>query len=73
MQMNLTKPMHIHSLGGELREATIVEKVGDNKYIAGYNGVKCSAIFNPFVGEFYVDDKYGIIQDRAQKKPELSR
>lgn len=73
MQMNLTKPMHIHSLGGELREATIVEKVGDNKYIADYNGVKCSAIFNPFVGEFYVDDIYGIIKDRAQKKPELSR
>ena len=65
--------VRIHSLGGELREATIVEKVGDNKYIADYNGVKCSAIFNPFVGEFYVDDIYGIIQDRAQKKPELSR
>ena len=73
MKMNLTKPMYIHSLGGELREATIVEKVGDNKYIADNNGVKCSAIFNPFVGEFYVDDIYGIIQDRAQKKPELSR
>ena len=73
MKMNLTKPMRIHSLGGEIHEATIVEKVGDNKYIADYNGVKCSAIFNPFVGEFYVDDIYGIIQDRAQKKPELSR
>lgn len=73
MKMNLTKPMRIHSLGGEIREATIVEKVGDNKYIADYNSVKCSAIFNPFVGEFYVDDIYGIIQDRAQKKPELSR
>lgn len=73
MKMNLTKPMRIHSLRGEIREATIVEKVGDNKYIADYNGVKCSAIFNPFVGEFYVDDIYGIIQDRAQKKPELSR
>lgn len=73
MKMNLTKPMRIHSLGGKIREATIVEKVGDNKYIADYNSVKCSAIFNPFVGEFYVDDIYGIIQDRAQKKPELSR
>ncbi len=73
MKMNLTKPMHIHSLEGELREATIVERVGDNKYIADYNGVKCSAIFNPFVGEFYVDDKYGIIPDRPPKKPELSR
>ena len=73
MKMDLTKPMHIHSLEGELRNATIVEKVGDNKYIADYNGVKCSAIFNPFVGEFYVDDKYGVIQDRTQKKPELSR
>lgn len=73
MQMNLTKPMHIHSLGGELREATIVEKVGDNKYIADYNGVKCSAIFNLFVGEFYVDDKYGIIQVRHNPRPRAKK
>jgi hypothetical protein len=61
----ITEPMHIHSLDGELREATIVEKTGDNRYVAEYNGVRCSAIFNPFVGRFYVDDKYGLIKDKT--------
>ena len=41
----LKEPMHIHSLGGELAEATILERMGDNRYLAEYNGVKCSAIF----------------------------
>ena len=65
--------MHIHSLDGELREATIVEKVGDNKYVAEYKGVRCTAIFNPFVGRFYVDDKYGIIRDKTPCKDEPCR
>ena len=53
----------IHSLDGQEAEATILDKVGDNKYIAEYNGVKCSAIYNPFSGRYYVDDKYGVIRD----------
>ena len=57
----ITEPMHIHSLGGKMTEATIIDKVGDNRYIAEYNGVKCTAIFNPFVGSFYVDDKLSLI------------
>lgn len=61
----ITEPMHIRSLDGELREATIMEKTGDNRYVAEYNGVRCSAIFNPFVGRFYVDDKYGVIKDKT--------
>ena len=48
MQMNVTEPMHIHSLDGAMREATIVEMVGENAYIAEYNGKRCSAIYNPF-------------------------
>ena len=55
---------YIHSLKqgkvSGLDEATILEKVGDNLYLAEYNGVKCTAIFNPFVGRYYVDDVYGI-------------
>jgi hypothetical protein len=57
---------YIHSLKDKendrhvLGEATILDKVGDNEYIAEYNGVRCSAIFNPFVGRYYVDDVYGI-------------
>jgi hypothetical protein len=55
---------YIHSLKkGEvsgLDEATILEKVGDNQYLADYNGIICTAIFNPFVGRYYVDDVYGV-------------
>lgn len=69
----ITEEMHIHSLDGELREATIVEKVGDNQYVAEYNGVRCSAIYNPFVGRFYVDDKYGIIKEKTLRRDEPCR
>ncbi len=69
MKLDITQPMYIHSLGGELAEATIIEKVGNNQYIAEYNGVKCTAIYNPFVGAYYVDDKYGVIGDRALHSP----
>ena len=58
---------HIHSLGGKLDEATIINKTGDNQYLADYNGVKCTAIFNPFVGQYYVDDKYGVIKDQKPR------
>lgn len=61
----ITESMHIHSLGGKMAEATIVEQVGNNQYIAEYNGVKCTAIYNPFVGAYYVDDKYGVLGERA--------
>lgn len=72
--MNLiTEPMHFHSLNGALAEATIVDKVGDNKYIAEYNGVRCTAIFNPFAGRFYVDDKYGVIKERTPHKDDPCR
>jgi len=54
---------HIHSLDGGLAEATILKKIGDNQYLADYNGVKCTAIYNIFSGAFYVDDKYGVIRD----------
>ena len=37
---------HIHSLNGEIKEVTVLENDGGNKYIVEYNGVKCTAIFN---------------------------
>lgn len=57
--------IHTLKLAGQcpLAEATILKRLGDNDYLADYNGVKCHAIFNPFVGRYYVDDKYGVIQD----------
>jgi hypothetical protein len=65
--------MHIHSLSGELREATILEKVGDNRYVAEYNGVRCSAIYNPFANRFYVDDKYETIREKTPGRDEPCR
>jgi len=67
-QYPITTKMHIHSLNGEMRDATIHKKLGDNDYLVEYEGVKCHAIFNPFVGQYYADDKYGIIQDKKQEQ-----
>ena len=60
---------YIHSLKDKandrhvLGEATIIEKIGDNLYLAEHNGVRCTAIFNPFVGRYYVDDVHGVRED----------
>ena len=56
---------YIHSLKkgepGVLAEATIISKLNDQQFVADYNGVRCTAIFNPFVGTYYVDDLYGVL------------
>ena len=57
----------IHTLDGGLAEATILKRTGDNQYLADYNGVKCTAIFNPFSGRYYVDDKYGVIKEPKER------
>lgn len=45
----------------------IIKVEGDNKYIATLdNGVKCTAIFNPFVCLFYADDVYGIVKEEEK-------
>ena len=62
---------HIHSLKGEMDTVTILDKNSDGTqtvYIVEYKGVKCSAIFNPFVCEFYADDKYGIIKENDDER-----
>jgi len=59
---------HIHSLGGELQKATMLEKLGDNDYLAEYDGVKCHAIYNPFVSRFYVDDVDAVVEDDPSRK-----
>ena len=62
---------YIHSLKDHannrhvLGEAEIIQSIGDNLYLAEYGGVRCTAIFNPFVGRYFVDDVYGIVD--AQK------
>lgn len=48
----------IHSLK-DLDTATIISHTDNNHVIAEYKGGRCTAIFNPFVGFYYVDDIYG--------------
>ena len=54
---------HIHSLNGKMDEITILKKVGENDYIVDYKGVKCHALFNWFVCQFYADDIYRIVKE----------
>ena len=60
---------YIHSLKDRktdrnvLGEAEIIKAIGDNLYLAEYNGVRCTAIFNPFVCRYFVDDLYGRISE----------
>ena len=57
---------YIHSLKDHvndrhvLGEAEIIQQIGDNRYLAEVNGVRCTAIFNFFTGAYYVDEVYGI-------------
>ena len=50
----------VHSLN-KLDTVDIVEKKSNNDVKAVYRGLLCTAVFNPFSGYFYVDDKYGVI------------
>lgn len=64
---------YIYSLNrGKLRpevmdEITILEERQDDRhgkfYIVDYKGVKCTAIFNPFVCAYFADDIYGIVKE----------
>ena len=40
------------------KDKNSVEEIGNNDYIVDYKGVKCHALFNWFVCQFYVDDIY---------------
>ena len=55
--------VHIHSLKREMDEITVLEKVGENDYIVDYKGVKCHALFNWFVCQFYADDIYRVVKE----------
>ena len=51
----------VHSINA-IKEVEIIEKRGDNDYLAKVGDVVCTAIFNPFVGLYYVDDVYGVVR-----------
>jgi hypothetical protein len=65
---------YIHSLKGKengghaLGEAEIIRSIGDNQYLAEYNGIKCTAIYNFFTGRYYVDDVFGVVKDEKELK-----
>lgn len=56
-----TKAM-IHSLKTQ-DEVTVLHENGNNDVVAEYKGKRYTAIFNPFVGSYYVDDIYGGLPD----------
>lgn len=65
---------YIHSLKDTehnhhvLGEAEIIGIIGDNLYLAEVNGVRCTAIFNLFVGRYFVDDIYGVRESTQYPK-----
>ena len=56
---------HIHSLKGKMDEITVLKELGNNDYIVDYKGVKCHALFNWFVCEFYADNIYRIVKEET--------
>lgn len=54
----------IHSLGQPAEVEIVLEQGNNNKVIAKYNGTYCTAIYNIFVGMYYVDDIYGVLNDQ---------
>lgn len=53
----------VHSLKDQ-DEVIILHEKDNNDVVAEYKGKRCTAIFNPFVCLYYVDDIYGILQDQ---------
>lgn len=49
--------------GHQQAEVDIIRHKNNNDVIAEYNGVRYTAIYNPFAGAFFVDDVYGRISD----------
>jgi len=48
--------------GHRMDEVTIVRHVDNNNVGAEYQGVRYRGIFNPFVGQYFVDDVDGRIE-----------
>lgn len=56
---------HIHSLNGQMDTVTIISHTDNNHVVAEYKGKKYTAVYNPFVGAYYVDDLYGLIREEV--------
>ena len=64
MKLNIKTFARIYSTD-QIAEVTITEMVGNNKYLAEYKGRTCAAMFNPFMGTFFVDDVEGSAPEQA--------
>jgi hypothetical protein len=53
----------VHSLQAQ-DEVTILHEKNNNDVIAEYKGKRYTAINNPFVCLYYVDDLYGLLKDQ---------
>lgn len=64
MKMVLRRAV-VHSQKAKgLQDVLISDKPAqDGQYRAEVNGKLCTAIYNVFVGHYYVDDIYGVIKD----------
>jgi len=49
--------------GHQQAEVTIISHTENNNVVAEYNGVRCTAVFNPITGTYFVDDVYGKITE----------
>lgn len=47
--------------GHHKAEVIIISHENNNNVVAEYHGALYSAIFNPFIGEYFVDDVHGYI------------
>lgn len=56
---------HINSLKGAMAEISVLKILGNNDFIVDYRGIKCHAIFNWFVGQYYADDLYAVIKEES--------
>lgn len=66
MKMNMKVTALIYS-SNKTAEVTVVEMIGNNKYLVDYRGILCAAMFNPFAGMYYVDDVNGRIPKMSKK------
>lgn len=57
----------VHSLDA-FAKVEILKEVNNNEVYARYQNLICTAIFNPFTGCYYVDDKYGILSEDEAKR-----
>lgn len=56
----VTAMIHSKDAKGQIQ---ILAKIGDNDYIVRTeDNVLCHAIFNPFVGIYYADDLYAVVE-----------